>query len=193
MTPQLHNFHQGFRVPGRVKIFGCLMQLDKLNTRKNLHHKTILNSPFCPRCPQMIEDRRHLFFDCPTTHMVWQRGRLVPHRQVWHEIWLPPQSPALPPSAWPIVLPTLLWKIWDARNTLIFRDQVLCAQTSLSNVISDLSLWLYRFRKPSLKGEAILLGKGLAVRLPAVAHHDCRAPLLLSSGATQNGGPLLQK
>jgi hypothetical protein len=53
-----------------------------------------------------------------------------------------------------------------------------------------------RFRLKSTeldKTVVSLLGKGLAVRLPSVAHHGCRAPLLLSSGAPQNGGPLLQK
>jgi hypothetical protein len=61
------------KAPARVKIFAWLMHHDKLNTRKNLHHKGILDSPFCPRCPQQIEDKMHLFFECPVAQQIWQK------------------------------------------------------------------------------------------------------------------------
>jgi hypothetical protein len=37
-----------------------------------------------------------------------------------------------------------------------------------------------------------LLGKGLAIRWVLVAHQEGSAPLLLSSGAPESGGPLLK-
>lgn len=38
------------RVPNKIKIFGWLLHLNRLNTRANLHHKNIIESPHCPRC-----------------------------------------------------------------------------------------------------------------------------------------------
>ena len=48
-------------VPKKVMIFGWLFYLDRLNTRKNLHKKNILDSSACPRCTHSVEDRQHLF------------------------------------------------------------------------------------------------------------------------------------
>lgn len=53
------------RVLSRVRVFGWLLYLDRLNTRANLHRKTLLESPSCPRCRAAPEDRGHLFFTCP--------------------------------------------------------------------------------------------------------------------------------
>jgi hypothetical protein len=131
------------------------MHLDKLNTRKNLHRKGILNSPFCPRCPLQIEDKMHLFFDCPVAQHIWQRAGIQPLHSGLANIWKMSPSVHLPPSTWPTVLLTILWKIWDTRNGLVFRNQVISPQHSVSNVISYLSLWLYRFKKPNLKEDAM--------------------------------------
>jgi hypothetical protein len=66
---------------GCVKIFVGLVQLDKINTRKNLDCKRILDTLFCPRCPRIIEDRHHLFFGCPVAQ-TWDST----HQQVWQDI-----------------------------------------------------------------------------------------------------------
>ena len=50
------------KVPKKVMIFGWLFYLDRLNTRKNLHKKSILDTAACPRCTHLVEDREHLFF-----------------------------------------------------------------------------------------------------------------------------------
>ena len=61
------------KVPAKLKMFGWLLLLDRINTRENLHHKHILEYTNCPRCPAAIEDRRHLFFTCPRAALIWQR------------------------------------------------------------------------------------------------------------------------
>ena len=48
--------------PQKIKIFGWLLHFDRLNTRANLHKKTILDTAACPRCTLPVEDREHLFF-----------------------------------------------------------------------------------------------------------------------------------
>jgi hypothetical protein len=84
-----------------------------------------------------------LFFDWPTAQTIWQRSMILTHQQTRQDIRKSPRTPNLPHSAWPPVLLTFLCKIWDARNALIFRDQVSPAHTIISNVIADLSLWLF--------------------------------------------------
>jgi hypothetical protein len=50
-------------VPSRVKVFGWLVQLDRINTRANLQRKNIIMMSDCPLCPGTPEDRLHLFSD----------------------------------------------------------------------------------------------------------------------------------
>jgi hypothetical protein len=63
------------------------MHLDKLNTRENLHHKGIIDSRFCPRCPLQIEDKMHLFFDCPVAQHIWKRTGTHPLHSGLVNIW----------------------------------------------------------------------------------------------------------
>jgi antitoxin component of MazEF toxin-antitoxin module len=89
------------RLPARVKIFGWLLHLNRLNTRQNLHHKTIIDSPFCPTCSTTVEDQLHLFFDCPAVRSVWRQAQLDPQIQAISDIWTPPSNASPPSSVWP--------------------------------------------------------------------------------------------
>jgi hypothetical protein len=53
------------RVPRRIKTFGWLLHLNRLNIRANQHRKNIIDTPHCPTCPLIVEDCQHLFIDCP--------------------------------------------------------------------------------------------------------------------------------
>lgn len=66
------------RVPKKVMIFGWLFYLDRLNTRKNLHKKSILDTDVCPRCSHAVEDREHLFFTCPAARRIWRATGITP-------------------------------------------------------------------------------------------------------------------
>jgi hypothetical protein len=74
------------RVPGHAKVFWWLLHLNRLNTRDNLHHKLILDTPYCPRCPNAIEDREHLLLSCPSAKLVWQRAKLTPQLTQFSDI-----------------------------------------------------------------------------------------------------------
>jgi hypothetical protein len=52
------------KVPKKVKVFGWLLHLNRINTRANLLHKHVIASQECPRCHAPVEDRSHLFFMC---------------------------------------------------------------------------------------------------------------------------------
>ena len=66
------------KVPSRVRVFGWLLHLDRINTRKNLANKTTLPDAYCPRCSTIDEDRTHLFFECPAAQQVWAAMHMPP-------------------------------------------------------------------------------------------------------------------
>jgi hypothetical protein len=102
------------RVPNKVKVFGWLDQLDRINTRANLHKKNIITISECPVCLGVIKDRLHLFFECPAASAVLRRARINLNLQSFDELW--EQHSSLLPSAlvWPSIALLLLWKIWDS-------------------------------------------------------------------------------
>jgi hypothetical protein len=103
------------RAPARVKIFAWLMHLDKLNTRQKLHHKGFLDTPYCPACPQIIEDKIHLLFESTVAQQIWLKLGLQPLHAGMTNIWKLQPSTQLPASVWPTILLAILWKIWDTR------------------------------------------------------------------------------
>jgi hypothetical protein len=48
----------------------------------------------------------------------------------------------------------MLWKIWDARNSRIFRNVIKTASHTISSVIQELSVWLYHFKDSDQKEAA---------------------------------------
>jgi len=65
------------KVPNKVKIFSWLLFKDRLSTRSNLFHKSILDDDKCQRCGSCIETRHHLFFGCASSAELWTALRLM--------------------------------------------------------------------------------------------------------------------
>jgi hypothetical protein len=62
-------------VPSKVAVFGWRLLLDRLPTRGALSHRGILNNPqdiSCIFCSHHVEERAHLFFNCPFSKGVWE-------------------------------------------------------------------------------------------------------------------------
>jgi hypothetical protein len=156
-TRRWHNWtHLGLTCTGKIKIFGWLFHLDRLNTRSNLHRKTIIDSRTYKGCPNTLEDRQHLFFNCTAARMIWQRAHLDHLLLNYPNTWSLHSNNHLPNSVWPSILLSMLWCIWDVRNTLIFRDVTVSPSTTISHVIDDLSLWLHRFKNPRHKEDVMM-------------------------------------
>lgn len=128
------------KAPQKLKVFAWLLFKNRLNTRVNLAHKSIISSNLCPRCLQLSEDTIHLFITCPLADRVWQRVGIVPLAADINELWDLALPRHLPPKAWPLVLLTILWKIWAARNDMLFRSTNQRFVITLRLVISDLDL-----------------------------------------------------
>jgi hypothetical protein len=73
----------------------------------------------------------------------------------WHQPWsltitkYLEVNPATfcPPQLWNTVCLIILWKIWDSRNDKIFRQIDQLPRSTIRNIISDLTLLSYRFKK----------------------------------------------
>jgi hypothetical protein len=87
------------QVPKKIKVFGWLVHLNKINTRANLLHKYSISSE-CPRCQAPVEDRTHLFFTCPHSAAVWTRLDIIPNAHCFQDIWNTILPTNLPPSIW---------------------------------------------------------------------------------------------
>ncbi|XBI87029.1 hypothetical protein VPH35_025165 [Triticum aestivum] len=132
------------KVPRKIKIFTWLLFKDRLNTRANLVHKHIISTDVCPRCAMLPEDSMHLFLTCPVANRVWQRLGILPQAEGIIDLWDAPIPHQLPHKAWPFILMSLLWKIWAARNDMLFRNIDQRSVITLRALISDLDLWSHR-------------------------------------------------
>jgi hypothetical protein len=138
-------------MPNKVKIFSWLYFKDRLSTKSNLFHKHVKDDSVCQRCNHPVEDRHHVFFDCPLSKEVWSStGLSLLSTAEDVEVWsLPPPSDQ-DPKTWPSILQAILWRLWDARNAAIFRSKRLSARNVLSKVCDDLAIWESRFASASM-------------------------------------------
>lgn len=137
----------GSKAPIKVKIFGWLLFRDRLNTKANLHHKTIADDASYPRCDHHLEDATHLALSCPRAAQVWRLLDILPPPDIDH-LWDTATPDGLNINLWPMVALAILWKLWDSRNAQVFRSETHSALYTLRNVISDFTLWVFRFKDP---------------------------------------------
>jgi hypothetical protein len=130
------------RAPSKVKIFTWLVVLDRLNSRANLHRKTIIDSDDCPTCTGVAEDCNHLFFQCPAATAVWNKANIYLNITSFNDLWTHHSSNLPHASVWNTVAMLMLCKIWDARNSRIFRCKIKTASQTISAVIQELGLAL---------------------------------------------------
>ncbi|KAK1613281.1 hypothetical protein QYE76_036954 [Lolium multiflorum] len=130
------------RLPRKLKIFTYLADIDRLSTRANLFHKSCAPSALCASCPD-IETRRHLFFDCLVAAEVWSRLD-VPIPTGRFSVWAIRGPADFSPDSWHMGVAALLWSIWKARNSLVFRDERSPARLILLRAGEELSLWRWR-------------------------------------------------
>ncbi|XBI51722.1 hypothetical protein VPH35_034204 [Triticum aestivum] len=74
------------RVPSRVGVFGWLFYLDQLNTRANLHRKTLVDSSTCARFSAAVQDRAH-FLGCTSSCVVWDALGFQPTYSLISSLW----------------------------------------------------------------------------------------------------------
>nr|GEV52053.1 hypothetical protein [Tanacetum cinerariifolium] len=116
-------------IPIKVNVFMWRLSLNKLPSLVNMDRKGIdVASIFCLVCSEHAESVDHLFFTCEMARDIWVRLARwcqlvildVPNITEWFS-WL--DTTQLSKKAMIIlkgVVATMLWSIWNFRNTLIF-------------------------------------------------------------------------
>lgn len=140
-------------VPNRVKIFAWLLFRDRLNSKSNLLRKFVVTDSLCPRYGFDGETHSHIFITCPLAQRIWQRIGICPSATI-DGLWdcrLPSQLDA---AIWHSILLIILWKIWDSRNAMTFKQQNHCSTLTLKRIIDDLMLWMHRMKKTEHKQAA---------------------------------------
>ena len=138
------------RVPNKVKVFSWLYFKDRLSTRANLCAKSILDTDQCQRCSAGTQDWHHVFFVCPTSAGVWARLNMSHVAALSDvDIWNADTPPNLDAKMWPFVLQSILWRLWDARNGTIFRNEHPSSRSVSSKISDDLVIWRKRFKNDS--------------------------------------------
>jgi hypothetical protein len=139
------------QVPAKVKIFAWLYFKDRLSTRSALANKHILDDRTYVRCRAAEETRHHIFFSCPGSRSIWvQLGLEFVFTDSYDNIdniWTPVHPAGLDVELWPFVFLTILWRIWDARNGHIFREETFCSHAVLAKARDDLLIWKKRLHE----------------------------------------------
>ncbi|KQJ92227.2 hypothetical protein BRADI_4g42626v3, partial [Brachypodium distachyon] len=117
----------------------------------NLCHKTIISDDVCPRCNGHPETNAHLFYHCRASVVVWDLLGFNPPSPLAAPWLSPPRSAAASPMLWSAVVIIVLWKIWDARNSVVFRHVSLPPHVIVRNILADFTLWSHRLRKVDLR------------------------------------------
>ena len=136
----------------KVKFFGWLLFLGRLNTRAHLLHRNLRSreESNCELCHTQLETDAHIFVECPRARDIWLCFGHLPlpgqHRTPWA---LGSELP-LPDQTRPDIMLLLLWHIWKARNALIFNRDNLSTVDVLRRVLHDLEIWHCRYGRLSL-------------------------------------------
>lgn len=138
--------HLGDLHTGQGEFFSWLLYNDRLTTRSNLLHKRCLqpDEAFCPRCPSTIEDKQHW----PSATFTWEHiGVSVPaaHNET---SWCVCGPQGLPVDVRNDTILVLHWRIWSARNNMVFNTQDDESTAILRLVAEDLYLWRHRCKNP---------------------------------------------
>jgi hypothetical protein len=155
-SPSVQDFHGrwiwGSKVPNKVKIFAWLYFKDRLSTKANLFDKNVMQDAICGRCGCPSEDRCHVFFDCKLSDDVWNAlGLGFLSTTADNDVWALPSVCHQDAATWPSVLLTILWRLWDARNGTIFRNERHLPQEVIVRICDDLTVWEGRFSSASMK------------------------------------------
>ncbi|GKB66637.1 RNA-directed DNA polymerase, eukaryota, reverse transcriptase zinc-binding domain protein [Tanacetum coccineum] len=149
--------HWNRSLPIKVNVFLWRLMLNRLPSRVNLDKRNIeVSSLLCPSCLDDLETVNHTFFNCEMAKDLWSLlakwwdvdipvcGNILE----WYD-WLP--NVHISPKArlgLEGVGGTLLWCIWNYRNSLIFSSSLLKKANIWDSIVAQSFLW-FSSRNPN--------------------------------------------
>lgn len=133
-----------------MQVIGWLIFKDRLNYKVTLFRKTIVPNTICTRCGAPLEDATHTFLTCPDPGPVWAKLGLLTPTSI-DDIWEMSTPSSLENGIWPSVALSVLWKIWDSKNSMVFRTDRHTWNVTVQDNLHNFTLWTARFRKSEHK------------------------------------------
>lgn len=133
------------KVSPKIKDFLWRVAKKAIPVSANLETRGLPAFP-CKRCGG-IEDDLHTFLLCPLAQEVWTLAPLTPQPQVsipslFYLLKTGAQYVTLPPTGLTTPLwPWILWRLWKARNLLVFENRSLTGQEVIRLAIQDAKEW----------------------------------------------------
>lgn len=168
-------------IPNKIKNFIWRLVKNILPTRSNLQRKGIVLDTSCPFCHYEIETAEHLFMNCNMSKLVLFASPLGSHSPInvalncWILEWL-----SCADKEGTQLFCTILWKIWFARNQIVFNgtatDPVNLAQTAVQ--------FLQEFNVANVKGRPQQPSRRRTTEGPPPA--DCHH-MFVDAGCFSNG------
>jgi hypothetical protein len=171
----------------RCKHFLCLVHQDCLSPAELLHRRHMIKSPTCAYCGR-DETRDHLLLACPLAVGVWRAigWPVAPHLLCFRNLLsLHELSVCASSKVMSTIVTAVLWNVWKARNSWVFKAVRLFPCSVLAAVKSDLELWANRFTA-ALDREALKLWLFHFHVIRVLAFFSCTPPLTKTCN-TQSG------
>ncbi|KAF5180956.1 hypothetical protein FRX31_029452 [Thalictrum thalictroides] len=139
-------------IPMNVKFFFSSFVWERLLTVDNLIARGIDMPNSCVLCNNHGESMKHLFFQCPTSLLVW--NSLLSHLGMMDEImdnngagdflckWPSLNNRGLSAAIWDIIPYTVIWILWRTRNTIVFDNGVFALDEVVRRIKCTLWNWL---------------------------------------------------
>jgi hypothetical protein len=114
--------------PPRVRFFGCLLSRDRIQSKKNLLVKNVVNDATCDFCCDEDESAAHIIFGYPFARSFWSPlGFCLPVGQTTQDLHQLPRPSAVPSANYSRFVLLCCWQLWKRRNNYIFRRERACS------------------------------------------------------------------
>lgn len=133
------------KTPPRVKFFAWLMTQGRIQSKKNLLRKRIVDEDVCEECNQESESAGHIVLHCPFAKRFWQAiGFQVPADLDVHELHLIVRPTNIPKTEFSSFVVLCCWQLWKRRNALVFRQEAIPLSRILRQCSEEAKNWSYR-------------------------------------------------
>jgi hypothetical protein len=110
--------------PSRVRFFGWLLTLSRVQTRDTLLRKTIVDAAGagCPLCDATLETASHMTLHCPVAARFWSTIGVEVQRDFHvRDLHLLPMPSSISMETAPAFALLCCWQLWKQRNAAVFR------------------------------------------------------------------------
>jgi hypothetical protein len=135
------------KAPPRVKFFAWLLSKSRIQCKKNLARKGIVDSESCDVCNSAAETTAHILFGCTSARQFWQAVGVITEEDWAIEKLMEIQCPYhIPQRHFGTFLLLCTWHIWKWRNSISIRNEQMNLNAALSACKNEAFFWGARLK-----------------------------------------------